>query len=135
MRVVALEEHFTIPALARRIDPAAAARRGFKPRKPPTSGPNPMELLPEIGEIRLKSMDDAGITFQVLSNTGARPGPRARPPHGVALAREMNDHLAGAIAKHPDRFGAFAVLPMQSPAACAAELKRTVKELRLSGRG
>jgi hypothetical protein len=29
MRVVTLEEHFTVPALARRIDPGAISRRGF----------------------------------------------------------------------------------------------------------
>ena len=132
MRVVALEEHFTVPALVKRIDPAAISRRGFKPRKPPVGRPNPMEFLPEIGEQRLTSMDDAGITVQVLSNSG--PGPDLVPgPDGVAMAREMNDFLAAAVAKHPDRFAGFAALPMQSPDACAAELQRTVKELRFLG--
>jgi predicted TIM-barrel fold metal-dependent hydrolase len=132
MRVVALEEHFTVPALVRRIDPAAISRRGFKPRNEPASGANPLELLPEIGERRLKSMDEAGITVQVLSGTG--PGPDLVPgADGVAMAREMNDHLAAAIARHPDRFAGFAVLPMQSPDACAAELVRAVKDLRFVG--
>jgi predicted TIM-barrel fold metal-dependent hydrolase len=49
------------------------------------------------------------------------------------MAREMNDHLAAAIAKHPDRFAGFAVLPMQNPEACAEELRRTVRELRFVG--
>jgi hypothetical protein len=31
------------------------------------------------------------------------------------MAREMNDHLATAIARHPDRLAGFAALPMQSP--------------------
>ena len=57
MRVVALEEHFTVPALVKRIDPGAISARGFRPRKAPASGPNPMALLPEIGEQRLQSMD------------------------------------------------------------------------------
>ena len=132
MRVVALEEHFTVPALARRIDPDAMSRRGFRPRKAPTSGPNPLDLLPDIGEQRLKAMDAAGITIQVLSNTG--PGPDLVPgADGVALARELNDHLAAAIARHPDRYAGFAVLPMQNPGACAGELARTVKDLRFSG--
>jgi hypothetical protein len=60
-------------ALVRRIDPAAISRRGFRPRKAPANGPNPLELLPDIGERRLESMDEAGITVQVLSNSG--PGP------------------------------------------------------------
>jgi predicted TIM-barrel fold metal-dependent hydrolase len=49
------------------------------------------------------------------------------------MARELNDHLAEAIAGHPDRFAGFAVLPMQSPDVCAAELVRAVKELRFVG--
>jgi uncharacterized protein len=132
MRVVALEEHFTAPSLAKRIDPAAVSRRGFRPRNPPKHAVNPMTLLPEIGETRLKSMDEAGITLQVLSNTGA--GPDLVPgADGVALAREMNDHLAAAVAKHPDRFAGFAVLPMASPDACPAELVRSVKQLGFLG--
>jgi uncharacterized protein len=132
MRVVALEEHFTVPGLVRRIDPNAIGRRGFRPRKVPANGPNPLELLPEIGEQRLRSMDEAGITVQVLSNTG--PGPDLVPgPDGVAMAREMNEHLASAVARHPDRFAGFAVLPMQSPDAAAAEIVRAVKDLGFVG--
>ena len=132
MRVVALEEHFTVPALVQRIDKGAIAARGFRPRKPPVGRPNPMELAPEIGEKRLKSMDDAGISMQVLSNTG--PGPDLVPgPDGVAMARELNDYLAGAIAKYPARFAGFATLPMASPDACGAELKRAVKDLGFLG--
>src|SRR5215831_14438382 len=132
MRVVAIEEHFTVPALVKRIDPAAIKARGFRPRKPPVGRPNPMDLLPDLGEQRLKAMDDAGITMQALSNTG--PGPDLVPgADGVAMAREMNDILAEAVARHPGRFAGFAVLPMQSPDACAAELMRAVKELGFLG--
>jgi predicted TIM-barrel fold metal-dependent hydrolase len=130
MRVVALEEHFSFPAHG--IDPDAISRRGYRPRRAPASGPNLVELLAEIGERRLKSMDDAGITVQVLSLAG--PGPDIVPgPDGVALARKINDQLAATIARRPDRFAGFAVLPTQSPDACAAELKRAVKELGFVG--
>lgn len=132
MRTVTIEEHFSVPAVSRRISPEAIAKRGYGPRKAPTSGPNPLQLLPEIGDIRLKSMDDAGITMQVLSSSG--PGPDLVPgPDGVAIAREMNDHLAAACASHPGRFAGFAALPMASPDACAAELARCVKELGFVG--
>src|SRR5882757_7568083 len=132
MRTIAIEEHFTVPALTSRIDAAAISRRGFRKRTLPPSGPNPLELLPEIGERRLQSMDEAGITMQVLSNTG--PGPDLVPgPEGIAIARDMNDHLAAAIGRYPLRFAGFAVLPMQSPDAAAAELSRAVKELGFVG--
>jgi uncharacterized protein len=132
MRVVALEEHFTAPDLVRRIDPEIIKRRGFRPRTGPPSGPNPLDMLPEIGEQRLQLMDDAGITVQVLSNTG--PGPDLLPgADGIALAREMNDHLAEAISRRPDRFAGFAVLPMETDTPTAHELVRAVKQLRFVG--
>ena len=132
MRIVALEEHFSVPSLSRRIAQDVIFRRGFRPRKITPGAPNPMELLPEIAEGRLKSMDDAGISVQVLSNAG--PGPDLLPgADGIALAHEINDHLAAAVARHPDRFAGFACLPLQSPDACPAELERAVKQLGFVG--
>src|SRR5215813_12660118 len=132
MRTVAIEEHFSVPALTRRIDPGAISHRGFRPRTLPKNGPNPLELLPDLGEQRLQSMDEAGITVQVLSMSG--PGPDLVPgADGVAMSREINDHLAAAVAKHPDRFAGFAALPMQSPDACVDELRRSVRDLGFHG--
>jgi predicted TIM-barrel fold metal-dependent hydrolase len=77
-------------------------------------------------------MDDAGISVQVLSNSG--PGPDlVSGQAGVDMARETNDFLAKAIASHPNRFAAFAALPLQSPDAAAVEFTRTVKELGFIG--
>ncbi|HEX4407573.1 MAG TPA: amidohydrolase family protein [Xanthobacteraceae bacterium] len=132
MRTVALEEHFSVPAIAARIPKDVIQKRGFRPRNLLPGAPNPAELLPDFGEKRLKSMDDAGITVQVLSNAG--PAADLVPgPDGVAMAREINDHLATTIAKKPDRFAGFAALPMQSPDACPAELQRAVKQLGFVG--
>jgi uncharacterized protein len=132
MRTVALEEHFSVPSIASRIDKSVLARRGYRPRTLPKGAPNPLELLPEIGAKRLKSMDDAGISVQVLSNSG--PGPDLVPGQaGVDMARETNDVLAKAIASHPGRFAGFAALPLQSPDAAAIEFTRAVKELGFVG--
>jgi hypothetical protein len=132
MRTVALEEHFSVPSIASRIDKAVLARRGYRPRTLPKDAPNPLELLAEVGERRLKSMNDAGISVQVLSNSG--PGPDlVAGPDGVAMARETNDHLAKIVAARPDRFAGFAALPLQSPDASAKELVRAVKELGFVG--
>ena len=132
MRTIAIEEHFTAPHLVGRIDPAVVRARGYHPRRVAPGAVNPMELAAEIGERRLALMDAAGISVQVLSNTG--PGPDLVPgPDGVALAVAMNDYLAEAVARAPDRFAGFAVLPMAAPEACAAELARTVRELGFKG--
>ncbi len=132
MRVVALEEHFTAPDIVGHINRDVVRRRGFRPRRIAPGAVNPMELAPEIGERRLASMDASGITVQILSNTG--PGPDLVPgSDGVGMAQELNDHLAAACARRPDRFAGFSVLPMLSPDACAAELTRSVKELGFLG--
>jgi predicted TIM-barrel fold metal-dependent hydrolase len=134
MRVVALEEHFTVPSIvAKYIKPDATARRGhYKGRKVAPGKASPIELLPEIGERRFKSLDDAGITVQVLSNSG--PGPDLVPgADGVAMTREINDYLAGVVNKNPKRFAGFAALPMAVPDACADELRRAVKDLKFVG--
>ena len=132
MRTVALEEHFSVPALAKRIDPKVISARGFRPRNITPGAVNPMELLPEIGERRLKSMDDAGITVQVLSDR--RPGrrSRARGRRRGAGARDQRSSRQGDR-RHPDRFAGFADLPMQNPDAIAGELNRAVKELGFVG--
>ncbi len=132
MRTVAIEEHFNVPALVARIDKGAISRRGYRPRNLPKDGPSPFDLLPELDGRRFHLMDAAGISVQVLSNSG--PGPDLVPgAAGVAIAREMNDHLATAVGRHPDRLAGFAVLPMQSPDAVAGELVRSVRELGFVG--
>ena len=128
MRVVALEEHFKVPSAVRRIDPAAVARRGF-----PAGFAAPLEKqLAELGAPRIADMDAAGITVQVLSVSG--PGADlVDGAEGVALAREMNDTLAKAVAGYPGRLAGFAHLPMRSPAAAADELERAVRDLGFRG--
>jgi len=128
MRIVALEEHFTFPALMRGIDPQAIARRGF----PSGFGAALETQLADLGALRIGEMDQAGITMQVLSLTG--PGADlVAGAEGVSLARNVNDALAKAIASHPDRLAGFAHLPMQSPQAAADELERAVSDLRFCG--
>ena len=86
----------------------------------------------DLGEFRLAAMDAAGIDLQVLSIN--QPGVQLLPPDpAVPLARDANDQLAAAVQAHPDRFAAFATLPMSAPEAAAAELERTVKKLGFKG--
>jgi len=128
MRIVALEEHFNVPSLVRRIDPDAIARYGF----PPGFGGPLADKLSDLGALRLAEMDEAGVTVHVLSASG--PGAYLLDgADGVAFARDINDVLAKAVSAHPDRFAGFAHLPMQSPQAAADELDRAVRELGFCG--
>ncbi len=132
MRVVALEEHFTVPSAAGRISAEAKAKRGFRQRQVEPGGNNPLDLLPEFDVKRLKSMDENGITVQVLSQSG--PGSDlVDGEEGVSIAKEFNDALAAQCQKHPTRFAGFAHLPLRSPEAAAKELERCVKDLGFVG--
>ena len=128
MRIVALEEHFNVPSLVRRIEPDAIARFGF----PPGFGGPLADKLSDLGALRLSEMDEAGITVHVLSASG--PGAYLLAgAEGVAFARDINDVLAKAVSTHPDRFAGFAHLPMNSPQAAADELERSVRDLGFCG--
>src|SRR5271170_7875540 len=128
MRIVALEEHFSIPELVRRIDPDAIVRHGF----PPGFGGNLEKQLSDLGAMRIAEMDEAGITMHVLSASG--PGAYLLDgAAGIAFARDINDVLSKAVVAHPDRFAGFAHLPMRTPGAAADEFERAVRDLGFCG--
>src|ERR1700741_4651822 len=123
---IALEEHFLAPGhetylrtTVGNIDPKHAA--------------NLLARLTDFGEMRLKSMDEAGIARSVLSIAG----PSVQIERDVAtasrVAREANDFLAGEIEKRPDRYSGFAHLAMQDAKSAADALQRCVRELKFCG--
>jgi len=132
MRTITLEEHFTVPELVRRIDPGAVTRRGYPPPGAPAGPLRVMEQLADLGPARLRDMDAAGITLQVLSVSG--PGADIAPAsEAPALARAFNDALAGVVAGNPERYAGFAHLPMTAPEAAADELERCITSLGFCG--
>ncbi|HXP93332.1 MAG TPA: amidohydrolase family protein [Candidatus Binatia bacterium] len=127
IRIVALEEHLRFPSFVAELDPGAIARRGWGGgiafRR---------DELAEVDGARLTSMDEAGITVQVLSVV--EPGADLMSPEaGPPFARRYNDAVAAVVRGHPDRFSAFAHLPLTAPEAAADELERTVRELGFPG--
>ena len=132
MRIVALEEHYTVPHIVAGISRDAIARRGFPGPDFPWAQTTKRAELADLGDTRLADMDASGITVQVLSVAG--PGADLVPGQpGIDLARAYNDALAEACARHPTRYRGFAHLPMLAPEAAADELERTVKELGFHG--
>jgi len=132
MRIVALEEHFTVPRIVAGIAPDAIARRGFPGPGVVWGQTIKRNELADLGDARLADMDASGITVQVLSVAG--PGADLVPGQpGIAMARAYNDALAEACARHPDRYRGFAHLPMLAPEAAADELQRCVEDLGFHG--
>lgn len=121
MRLIALEEHMLTPRVAR---VAQIAPRGLLGAK--------LAALTDLGRARLDGMDAAGIDVQVLSAVGSLVQ-GLEPARSTDLARHLNDTMAEAVRQHPERFRAFATLPMTDPAAAAAELYRAVHDLGFVG--
>jgi predicted TIM-barrel fold metal-dependent hydrolase len=120
--VIALEEHYWDAEVATH----------FKERGPEMRNPDMQSRLHDLGTLRLKEMDEAGIDLQVLSH-GAPALQRIDADTAVPLARRTNDRLHQAILKHPARFAGFAVLPTADPKAAADELERAVTRLGFKG--
>jgi predicted TIM-barrel fold metal-dependent hydrolase len=120
-QVIALEEHYFDAEVRTHVSGLDA-----------TSAPRIVERLDDLGALRLKEMDEAGIDIQVLSH--ANPSlQKLDAATAVPLARRVNDRLYDAVQRHPDRFAAFAALPTADPKAAADELERTVTRLGFKG--
>ena len=120
---IALEEHFAIPETL--MDSA-----GFVPE---SYWPELRERLLDIQDKRLQQMDEQGVEMMILSlNAPAVQAiPDARKANDIAI--RANDYLAEQVARRPDRFQAFAALPMQDPEMAIAELDRAVNTLGFKG--
>jgi len=123
---IALEEHFLSPGLVDYWRPTMA-------EVAPERGEYFFRNLTDFGELRLQSMDRAGIARAVLSIAG--PGVQAERDTATATrrARESNDLLAREIEKRPDRYSGFAHLAMQDAKTAADELERCMRELKFCG--
>jgi aminocarboxymuconate-semialdehyde decarboxylase len=83
-------------------------------------------------DVRTSVLDEAAVDMQVLSFTA--PGTSIETPdRAVELARVVNDAFAHEARSRSDRFTALATLPMNAPAAAAAEVERVMGELGLPG--
>jgi predicted TIM-barrel fold metal-dependent hydrolase len=134
MRIVALEEHFSLLKVGGKSapPPPAVADAGNMPAIIRNVG----DKITDLGAGRIADMDRHGITVQVVSKAGIHMGPSADMFEGdeaVAFAKAFNDQAAEKIAARPDRLAAFAHLPASIPAAAADELERTVAEHGFKG--
>lgn len=120
-RVIALEEHYADPQLIDRFE-------GWRNVQPGRI----IDRLLDLGDLRLKEMDEAGIDVQILSH--APPATQVvETSDTVTLTQRTNDFLHEAVRRHPSRYAAFAALPTANPAAAADELERTVAKLGFKG--
>jgi uncharacterized protein len=128
MRIVTIEDHVNRPGVMEAMtwQPAEIHAR----------------LLPSV-EQRIADMDTAGIDLQILSAPLPAPGQDAAAnplapvqpldESAIPLVQAANEELHQMVSAYPDRFAAFATLPVALPEAAAAELERGVTELGCVG--
>jgi 2,3-dihydroxybenzoate decarboxylase len=120
LKVIALEEHYWDAEVSKHFEPGEARN------------PELLKRLNDLGALRIKEMDEAGIDVQVLSHA-APSTQRLDAATAIPLAKRANDRLNETVRAHPDRFAAFAALPTADPKAAADELERTVDKLGFKG--
>jgi predicted TIM-barrel fold metal-dependent hydrolase len=117
--VIAIEEHYWDKEL---VAHAAGAERSS----------TITDKLFDLGAIRIKEMDEAGVDMQVISH-GAPSAQKLTGQDAAEITKRVNDRLADFCASKSDRFAAFAALPTIDPAAAANELERAVTRRGFKG--
>jgi 6-methylsalicylate decarboxylase len=83
-------------------------------------------------QLALDLMDKHGIALAITSI--AQPGVGFMPDARAAdFARSCNDYAAALIARHPQRFGCFGLVPMHDMDAAIAEARYCLETLRFEG--
>lgn len=137
--VVDIHCHLAIPAadaLVRRHMPGPPPALPFTS---PASDAVNARMFAEIGprlagvDQRLADMDRLGVDVQAISPSPGQYFYFLDPDLGRQTCRLINDGMAEAVARHPDRLVGMGTVPLQSPELAVEEMRRCVKELDLRG--
>jgi aminocarboxymuconate-semialdehyde decarboxylase len=140
VRVVDIHAHVIPPALVegmrsgRAPDGITIDHRGAQPMVVHRQGYR-YPLLDAFHDVpaRLAQMDASGTDVAVLSIAPPLFLYWIEADGAAAAAQTINDAIAAMVAEAPHRFAGVATLPMQDPAAAAAELRRAVTVLGMRG--
>ena len=93
-----------------------------------------IDILCDLGQERIKAMDEAGLDIQVLSFSS--PGIDEFAPDSStagSLAVEINDLIFETIKNYPTRFMGFASISPYDPKKSVNELERAITKLGFVG--
>jgi len=114
-------------------DKGLVALWGFYARSPSERATQILQRLLDLGEQRIRHMDETGIDKAVLALTS----PGAQPLRDIAeargLARRANDYLAEHVARRRERYIGMTAVAPQDPEWSAREIVRGARELGFKG--
>jgi len=106
---------------------------GFYAQSPSERATQIMERLLDLGEQRIRHMNETGIDRAVLALTS----PGAQPVRDVGeargIAQRANDYLAEHVAARPDRYVGMTTVAPQDPEWSAREIIRGARQLMFKG--
>ncbi len=145
LKIIDFETHFYSPQLLSSIcsrtehpyyhvDPSTRNHRMmYAPGVAADHSEEFINKLLDIGQSRIKRMDQAGVDVHVLSLSEPSVAWMSDIKVATTLARQSNDVLAAATKQYPTRFKGFAALAPQDPKQAIKELERCVNELGFVG--
>ena len=132
MKIITIEEHLAYAPITRQLAQYAGKDAPYMASSHVKGRPlePDLDLFFDAGQRRMEDMDRHGISMQILScPVKSQLLPPAEAP---SIVRETNDYFAEVVKKHPNRFGAFGLLPWSAPEEAAKEAER-IKSLGFHG--
>ncbi len=138
--VIDIHCHLAIPAadalMRPHQNPAAISINSFSsPASDEVNRRQFAQIGPKLASIdhRIADMDAMGVDIQAISPSPGQYYYWAEGGLALEAARLVNDGMAEAVARHPDRLVGMGTVPLQAPELAVRELKRLTGELGLRG--
>lgn len=134
MKLITIEEHITSEELLEESKKYQDTMPGNKKTRS-FFGSNSFigDILTDVENNRIPFMDEENIDMQILSYINPMSGENIPNEVRTNASIKANNYLKTIIDAHPDRFSAFANLPLWDIDASVKELERCVKELGFKG--
>lgn len=134
MKLVTIEEHITSGDILADAQQRQATSMGSGQNNQ-FYGENSFigNVLTDTEKHRIPFMDEEHIDMQILSYINPMNSPSIPNDVRTEYAIKGNDFLKATVDQHPDRFAAFATLPLWDPEASVKELERSINELGFKG--
>jgi aminocarboxymuconate-semialdehyde decarboxylase len=137
--VVDIHCHLNVAAADELMRPHTSGQLSIQTFSSPATDAVNREQFRQIGrklnaiDERIAEMDQLGIDVQAISPVPTQYYYFAEPDLGRHAARIVNEGIAAAVARHPERLVGMGTVPLQAPELAVLEMKRCINELELRG--